>query len=57
MNNQRAKEILDSKGIIEVRYQQSPVWIQEIQGDMAEVEYLDSLDRTLVPVADLVECD
>ncbi|MGD0153832.1 MAG: H-type small acid-soluble spore protein [Thermacetogeniaceae bacterium] len=55
MNIERAQEIFDSYGVIEVLHRGAPVWIEAVANDLATVKYLDSQERTQVPVADLVE--
>lgn len=51
----RAKEIVESLGVIEVLYQGAPVWIEGLEGDSAKVRYLDSYDHMSVSVGELVE--
>ncbi|NPV93426.1 MAG: small, acid-soluble spore protein, H family [Firmicutes bacterium] len=55
MNNQRAKEIFDSLGVIEVFHNGSPVWIEGIDNDAADVRYLKSNRRSRVPLTELAE--
>jgi H-type small acid-soluble spore protein len=55
MNEQRIHEILDSHGVIDVRYQNLPVWIEQVNQDRAEVILLDTDQRLEVPLADLYE--
>lgn len=55
MNNKRAREIINSLGVIEVLYQGNPVWIEDIDGSLAQVRYLDSRDSFEVPIGDLEE--
>ncbi len=57
MNIERAQEIFDSYGVIEVLHRGAPVWIEAVANDRATVKYLDSQERTQVPVADLVESE
>lgn len=33
MNKQRIKEIIESHGVIEVRYKDNPVWLESIGSD------------------------
>jgi small acid-soluble spore protein H (minor) len=52
----RVREIMESHGVIEVLYQNSPVWIEDINdGDLVQVSYLDTKTRTAVPVEELKE--
>lgn len=52
----RAKEIVESHGVIEVVYHGAPVWIENINdGSTIQVSFLDSRERTEVPVEQLEE--
>jgi small acid-soluble spore protein H (minor) len=52
----RAKEIVESHGVIDVLHQNSPVWIEDINdGNLVQVSYLDTKERTSVPVSELQE--
>ena len=55
MNTKRAEEIVDSLGVIEVLYQGSPIWIEQINGDKVQIQDLNTQQRCEVPVNDLVE--
>lgn len=55
MNIERTQEIFDSLGVIEVLHRGAPVWIESVANGLAMVKYLDSQERTQVPVAELVE--
>ncbi|KAB2952519.1 H-type small acid-soluble spore protein [Heliorestis acidaminivorans] len=57
MEAQRAEEILQSPDTIEVQYQQSSVWIEEVnrQKETAQVKLLEEGKRIEVPVATLEE--
>lgn len=55
MEIERAKQIYDSYGVIEVLYNGSPVWIESINGENVAVKYLQSGNRSEVPVKQLVE--
>lgn len=56
MRMDRAKEIVESTGVIDVHYQGRPVWIEGLEDGKAVVSFLHDRDRHLVvPVADLVE--
>jgi len=57
MDIKRVEEIINSKGIIDVTYNDSPVWIEAVIGEdeTAHVKLLSS-DKTMnVPVEDLKE--
>lgn len=55
MDSERAQEIFDSYGVIEVLHRGAPVWIEAVANDQATVKYLDSQERTQIPVTELVE--
>jgi small acid-soluble spore protein H (minor) len=55
MNTHRAEEIVDSLGVIEVLYQGSPIWIEQISGDSVQIRDLNTQQRLEVPVNELVE--
>jgi len=53
---QRAREIMDSTGVIEVHYQGRQVWLEEMEGDQVTVSFLEIPNRKLqVKLGDLVE--
>lgn len=51
----RAREIVESKGVIEVLYQGHPVWIEHLHDDSAQIRLLDNEERLHVPVNMLAE--
>lgn len=53
----RAREIMESKGVIEVLYQGHPVWIEQIDQDSAQVRLLDSNQQLNVPINMLAETE
>lgn len=54
MDKNEAKQVIESYGVIEVRYNHSPIWIEQINDDdTAEVTDLDTNIRMEVPIADL----
>ncbi|MGE5678522.1 MAG: H-type small acid-soluble spore protein [Pseudomonadota bacterium] len=57
MDIRRAEEILDSKGVIEVTWKNSPVWIESLVGEYgtAHVKLLTSDKSMNIPVNELVE--
>lgn len=56
MDNERAKEILNSYGVITVLYQGEPVWIEQIRDNsVAQVHYINSHRLDEIPVNLLVE--
>lgn len=53
MDYNQAMEVKQSTGVIDVLYNGSSVWIEEVNGDMATVYFLQSGVRQEVPVQDL----
>lgn len=55
MDIKKATEIFDSLGVIEVKYKNSPVWIEKIDADRVRVRDIETNRRFEVAVYDLVE--
>jgi len=55
MDNERARQIVESLGVIEVLYNGSPVWIESIKENNAEVSYIDTKNKAEVQVEKLTE--
>ena len=57
MDLKRAEEIINSKGIIEVTYKNSPVWIESIAGNdgTVHVKLLSSNEAMNIPADELIE--
>jgi small acid-soluble spore protein H (minor) len=57
MKLERAKEIFDSYGVIEVSYKSKPIWIENIylEENTAQVKVLSSNEVLEVPVGELKE--
>lgn len=57
MQSERAEEIMNSKGVIEVLYNNKPVWIQNVNpvNNIAEIKILDTDERISAPVERLTE--
>lgn len=56
LDQNRAKEIMGSQGVIEVLYQGSEVWIDQLkENDTAMVHYISNNKKEEVPVYKLVE--
>lgn len=56
MDSKQAKDIIESHGVIEVKYHNSQVWIEQVNNDQtAEVTVLDTNERMEVPVSELTE--
>jgi len=54
LNNERARRIVESLGVIEVLYNGSPVW-KNIKENIAEVSYIDTKNKAEVQVEKLTE--
>jgi len=52
---EKAQQIVESLGVIEVLHNGAPVWIENLEGDNAEVRYLETGEIIQVPVSELVE--
>lgn len=57
MDPEKAQQIVESLGVIEVLHNGSPVWIENLDGGEAEVRYLETGEIVQVPVSELVEGD
>mgnify|MGYP003877985045 FL=1 len=55
LDTQRAKQIIESKGVIEVLYGDCPVWIESLNGDVANITYMQTKNKDQVPVDKLYE--
>jgi small acid-soluble spore protein H (minor) len=55
LDNERARQIVESLGVIEVLYNGSPVWIENIKENIAEVSYIDTNNKAEVQVEKLTE--
>ena len=55
MTNSRIREILNNKNINEIYYNEQPIWVQEVHGDMATVGFLNSNETKDLYVNDLYE--
>ncbi|HHU29805.1 MAG: H-type small acid-soluble spore protein [Bacillota bacterium] len=53
MDKKQAEEILQSGQQVEVQYQDVPVWIENIQGSMADVKVIGTGKHMTVPLAEL----
>ena len=53
----RAREIMESKGVTEVFYQGHPVWIEQIEQDTARIRMLDNNQQLNVPINMLAESE
>ena len=57
MNKQRISEILNQKNLNEVYYNERPVWIQEVNDNIAKIGFIDSNEEKDVYIEDLYESD
>ena len=58
MDSNRAKKIMESKGVIEVLYEGSPVWIENVlDNNTVQVSNIQTNDKQDVPANMLVEKD
>ena len=55
MNSKRALEIVNKGEICDVFYEREPVWIQEVQNDMATIGFLNGSYERSVKIKDLYE--
>ncbi len=57
MTNKRISEILKSKEIKEIYYNEQPVWVQELHGSTAKVGFMNSNNTKDLYIDDLYEKD
>lgn len=55
MKEQRLTEILNNHNICDVFYEEKPVWIQEVTGNIARVGFIDGTSERDVLIEDLYE--
>lgn len=55
MNQKRVFEIVNNREICNVYYKDNPVWIQEVQNNMAKVGFVNNNFETNVNIEDLYE--
>lgn len=55
MNTKRAYEIIKNKEIRDVYYEDRPIWIQEVNNNVAKVGFIDNNEEKDVYVEDLYE--
>ena len=55
MQSKRAQDIMNSPGIIEVKHRGKQVYIENIEGDFAQVKYVQNQKKARVPLAELQE--
>lgn len=57
MNLERLHGVLSNKEKIDVYYDERPVWIQEVNDNIARVGFIDSFEEKDVYIEDLYEND
>ena len=55
MNLERINEILNKKQIRDIYYNNRPVWVQEINNDVAKVGFVDNNEEKDVLIKDLYD--
>lgn len=55
MNTKRISEIIKNKEIRDIYYNERPVWIQEVQNNIAKVGFIDNNEVKDVFIEDLYE--
>ena len=55
MNYKRASEIVSHREICDVYYEKKPVWIQEVENNMAKIGFMDGSSEKSVKIEDLYE--
>lgn len=55
MNIERVNQIIRNKEILDIYYDDRPVWIQEVNNDIAKIGFLDGSAEMNVPIDNLLE--
>ena len=55
MNSKKVYEILNNREIKDIYYEDRPVWIQEVNNNIAKVGFIDNNEEKDVYVEDLYE--
>lgn len=55
MNRNRIYEIMQSKEIMDIYYNEKPIWIQEVNNDIAKIGFMDNFSEKNVYIEDLYE--
>lgn len=55
MNSERILEILKNKKLHDIYYNERPVWIQEVESNVAKVGFIDNNEEKNVYIEDLYE--
>lgn len=57
MNRNRIFEIMQGKEIKDIYYDEKPIWIQEVNNDVAKIGFMDGAKEKNVYIEDLYEKD
>lgn len=57
MDMKRVQAVLDNSEKVDIFYEDRPVWIQELNADMAKVGFVDNFEERDVFIKDLYERD
>lgn len=55
MNRSRIFEIMQNKEIRDIYYKDKPVWVQEVNNDVAKIGFMDGSAEIDVPIDNLLE--
>ena len=55
MKASKIHEILRNKQKVDIFYNERPVWIQEVNNDIAKIGFIDNFDETSDNIVDLYE--
>lgn len=55
MKASKIHEILRNKQKVDIFYNERPVWIQEVNNDIAKIEFIDNFEEKNVHIEDLYE--
>lgn len=55
MNRKRVREIVENREIKDIYYEDRPVWVQEVNNNIAKVGFIDNNEEKDVYVEDLYE--
>ncbi|NLB19172.1 MAG: small, acid-soluble spore protein, H family [Syntrophomonadaceae bacterium] len=57
MELNRLADLMESSDTMQILHNQSPIWIESLNGSTATIKYLNSNQTAEVPVAELVEAE
>lgn len=55
MKASKIHEILRNKQKVDIFYNERPVWIQEVNNDIAKIGFIDNFEEKIVHIEDLYE--